>query len=184
MPDKTCANCVNREGFIANNLECQPCDPDCLTCSGTAKNNCLTCRVNYILHTNKVCLDKSIVPLSVVSTVYIKRKKFVDINFDRQVKEGSSTGDIFEIQLISSGGAVVSEFKVRKVSLVNEFKTLRISMQIPEGIEGATLKLTKTKPDVKNQSFGILTARDNIYLGFFEDIKVENIENKVDNSEK
>jgi len=39
---------------------CKECYSDCLTCNGNKNNNCLSCREDYVLRTDYVCVDTDV----------------------------------------------------------------------------------------------------------------------------
>ena len=53
----SCVHC-NVDGYVISGSQCLPCDSTCLTCNGTAPDNCLTCvSGKYFFPDNNTCLD-------------------------------------------------------------------------------------------------------------------------------
>ncbi len=53
-----CTSCAST-GYYYNNFACPPCDPTCLTCSGGAQDQCLSCPSGSILYPNNTCITSS-----------------------------------------------------------------------------------------------------------------------------
>ncbi len=61
-----CTGC-SPTGYYYSNLACHPCDPSCLTCSGSSPDQCLSCPPGSILFPNNTCLSSCQPPYSQVT---------------------------------------------------------------------------------------------------------------------
>ncbi len=118
-------------GYYYSNLACPPCDPTCLTCSGSAPDQCLSCPPGSILFPNNTCLSSCQPPYSQVTVNSQLVCQFpCSGKFPYALEDGSCTSQCppsYSLKIEGSGQICIFE-EARDSSVDSAFRKAVIEM--------------------------------------------------------
>lgn len=164
-----CQECDIEDGFfIDSDSTCSHCHPKCLTCEGTKRDNCLSCRDPSTLTSYSTCREQSLNPLKVTNSTYSDTKFTVDVRFNQKLSK-HLYNRAFEVSLEEKGKVEKMDpiFEPSSSNLYGFLYKIKFTRKISDG----TLKF-------KNIDFSQIQGIEGEENYFFDDIRVNNINNK------
>ena len=161
--------------MIQEGLYCKNCDPECLTCRGVARNNCVTCRAGSELSIRETCLNTDLKPIVVKKTNFNQLKTTFQVDFNQKI-DSTNIKLVFDTtSVLVNGDGTVPDHKVKRISIINNNSAIKIDCLILGNVKEGKLILRKSPYDMEQPLRGVLYSIENFDVGFYENIVIPDV---------